>query len=293
MASPSETGNARRPLNKPVVARQSLLYIMLIVIALIYIFPFLIQIFTIFKTDSDTVAHPLSLLPTTWTAQALKTLFFDTGNYDFPVWAMNSAIVTLFVTVGRVMFDSMAGYALARLHYRGRNAVFAGLVAIMAVPNVVLMIPKFLVIRELGIFNTYPGMIIPLLVDATGVFIMKGFFESIPVSIEEAARVDGASPFRTFWSVTLPMARSALITIIILSFQGSWNELEQFIVSTNSPSLMTLTLGVASLNSGQLGATKHYPLQLAAATLMTIPVAVLFFIFQKRIMNVGEGAVKE
>jgi multiple sugar transport system permease protein len=149
------------------------------------------------------------------------------------------------------------------------------------------------VINQLGLFNSYAGMILPLLVDAAGVFIMKNFFESIPASVEEQARIDGAGTFRIFWSVVLPMATPALVTIIILSFQGSWNELSHFIVSTNDPALTTLTKGVASLASGQLSQGTQYPIKLAAALIMTIPVAVMFFIFQRRIMNTTEGAVKE
>ena len=192
-----------------------------------------------------------------------------------------------------MFFTSLAGYALARLRFRGRGVVFAALIAVMSVPTVVLLIPKFLVINQLGIFNSYAGMILPLLVDAAGVFIMKNFFESIPESVEEQARIDGAGTFRIFWSVVLPMATPALVTIIILSFQGSWNELSHFIVSTNDPALTTLTKGVASLASGQLSQGTQYPLKLAAALIMTIPVAVMFFVFQRRIMNSTEGAVKE
>jgi multiple sugar transport system permease protein len=161
------------------------------------------------------------------------------------------------------------------------------------VPNVVLLIPKFLVIKQAGIYNSFAGLIIPLLADAAGIFIMKNFFESIPPSVEEAARMDGAGTFRVFWSVVLPMARPALVTIVILSFQGSWNELSHFIVASQDPQLVTLTKGVAQLASGQLSQGTQYPLKLAAAAIMTIPVAVLFFIFQKRIMNQSAGAVKE
>ena len=171
--------------------------------------------------------------------------------------------------------------------------MYAVLIAIMAVPGVVLLIPKFLVINQLGMYDSYSGMIVPLVVDAAGVFIMKNFFESIPVAVEEQARIDGAGVFRTFWSIVLPMARPALMVIVILSFQGSWNELGHFIVSTQSPELTTLTKGVAQLASGQLSQGSQFPIKLAAALLMTIPVAVIFFIFQKRIMNVGAGAVKE
>lgn len=271
------------------IAGSSILYAILIVLAIIYIFPFLVQVATSFKTDAEAAADPISLLPQTWSTAAYERLFV---NSDFPVWFQNSAIVTVFVTLGRVFFNSLAGYALARLDFRGRGVIFATLIAVMSVPAVVLLIPKFLVLNQIGIYDTYAGMIIPLLTDAAGVFIMKNFFESIPVSVEEQARIDGAGTFRVFWSVVLPMARPALITIIILSFQGSWNELGHFIVSTQDPALTTLTKGVASLASGQLSQGTQYPLKLAAAAIMTIPVAVMFFIFQKRIMNTSEGAVK-
>lgn len=279
----------RRRLRGRVVG-QVVLYAILAAIAIVYIMPFLIQVATSFKTESEAAISPVALIPRSWTLTAYKTLFV---NSDFPLWFMNSAIVAVCVTLGRVFFDSLAGYALARLHFRGRNIVFAGLIAVMAVPSVVLMIPKFLVINELGIYDSYAGMIVPLLVDAAGVFIMKNFFESIPVSVEEQARIDGAGVFRTFWSIVMPMARPAVMTIVILSFQGSWNELSQFIISTQNPALTTLTKGVASLASGQLSSGTQYPLKLAAALIMTVPVAIIFFIFQKRIMNTTEGAVKE
>ncbi|MGN6199957.1 carbohydrate ABC transporter permease [Humibacter sp.] len=280
----------RHRLTGKALAARIVLYVVLIAIAAVYIYPFLIQVATSFKTDPDAASNAASLLPQTWTIAAYQKLFV---NSDFPLWFKNSVIVTVFVTIGRVFFDSLAGYALARLHFRGRSVVFAALIAVMSVPMVVLLIPKFLVINTLGIYDSYTGMILPLLVDAAGVFIMKNFFESIPVSVEEQARIDGAGTFRVFWSVVLPMATPALITIVILSFQGSWNELSHFIISTQNPQLTTLTKGVASLASGQLSAGTQYPLKLAAAAIMTIPVAVMFFIFQRRIMNTSEGAVKE
>ncbi|WP_431278470.1 carbohydrate ABC transporter permease [Leifsonia poae] len=280
----------RRRRSTGTVVATSVTYAILVVIAVIYIMPFLIQVATSFKTDADAAGNPVSLIPQTWTTAAYTKLFL---NSDFPTWFKNSAIVTIVVTLGRVFFNSLAGYALARLNFRGRGIVFAGLVAVMSVPMVVLLIPKFLVINQLGIYDSYAGMIVPLLTDAAGVFIMKNFFESIPQSVEEQARIDGAGTFRVFWSIVLPMARPALITIVILSFQGSWNELAHFIVSTQDPALTTLTKGVAGLASGQLSQGSQYPIKLAAAALMTIPVAVLFFIFQRRIMNNSEGAVKE
>jgi multiple sugar transport system permease protein len=271
------------------IGGQILLYAMLLLIALVYIYPFLVQVATSFKSEPEAASNPISLIPQTFTTAAYERLFL---NSDFPLWFANSAVVTILVTLGRVFFVSLAGYALARLRFRGRGLVFAMVITVMAVPTVVLLIPRFLVLNQVGMYDSYAGMVLPLLVDAAGVFIMKNFFESIPPSVEEQARIDGAGTFRVFWSVVLPMARPALITIVILSFQGSWNELNHFIVSTQSPELTVLTKGVAGLLSGQLSQGTQYPLKLAAAALMTIPVAVVFFIFQKRIMNTSEGAVK-
>lgn len=266
-----------------------LIYLVLIFFALIYLYPFLIQIGTSFKFDPDATANPLNPIPQVATADAYRSL----RQNDFPLWFMNSVIVTLCVTVGRVFFDSLAGYALARLHFRGRAGLSALFIGIMAVPAVVLLIPKYLVLVQIGLYDTYGGMIIPLIADAAGVFIMRQFFINIPVEVEESARLDGASTFRTFWSVVLPMARPALITLTILSFQASWNELTHFIVSRQNPDLNTLTSGVATLVSGQLGSGSQFPLKMAAALLMTIPVAVVFFAFQRYFVRGGSaGAVK-
>ena len=252
-------------------------YAVLIFFALLYIFPFFIQVATSFKTNADAVSNPLSLIPDPFTTAAFERL----AQTDYPTWFRNSVVVTLLVTVGRVFFVSLAGYALARLRFRGREALFTAVLAVLAVPGIVLLIPKFLVLNYLGIYNTFPALFVPLLVDAAGVFIMKQFFETIPPSVEEAARIDGAGTFRIFWSVVLPMAKPALITITILSFQGSWNELGHFIIAANDPELFTLTRGVGQLTAGGLGSGNQFPITMAAALLMTIPTAMVFIIFQR------------
>lgn len=279
----------------PHPVRQGLAYAALIVFALVFLYPFMIQIATSFKTDPGAANNPMSLVPRPFSMHAWQTIFGGgSASVPFGTWLQNSVLITIVVTCSRVFFDSLAGYALSRLRFRGRQAVFTGLLAIMSVPQVALLIPKFLMVNYLGIYDTYAAMIVPLMVDAAGVFIMKQFFDSVPVSIEEAARVDGASVFRTFWSVVLPMARPALITLTILSFQGSWNEFSHFLVVTKgTPAHMTLVTGLASLTSGQLGAGTQYPLKLAAALLTTIPVAILFFSLQRYFMRgASEGAVK-
>jgi multiple sugar transport system permease protein len=267
-------------------------YFVLILFAVIFIFPFLIQIATSFKGQADASNHPLSLIPHPAT---IKDSFsrLASSSSGFPRALANSFFVTILVTGGRVMFDSMAGYALARLTFPGRKIMFGAILTVMAVPGVVLLIPKFLVLNQIGIYDSYPGLVIPLLADAGGVFIMRQFFLSVPVSIEEAARIDGAGTFRIFWSVVLPMGRPALITITILAFQSSWNEFAQILVAVQSPSHYTLPLWLANLVGGSLGAGTQYPLKLSGALLATVPVALLFTFLQRYfIRGANEGSVK-
>jgi multiple sugar transport system permease protein len=273
----------------------TLFYAVLVAFAIIYLYPFLIQTATSFKSNASATDNPLSLIPNPLDLSTWKRIFGIGGDTSIPImrWLTNSVVVTVVITAARVFLDSMAGYALSRLKFRGRGFLFATVLAVMSVPGVALLIPKFLMVNYLGIYDSYTAMVLPLVVDAAGVFIMKQFFDSVPVSIEEAARIDGAGVFRTFWSVVLPMARPALITLTILSFQGSWNEFTHFLVTTQSPELKTLVTGLASLASGDLGAGSQYPLKLGAALLTTIPVAALFFAFQRYFVSgANEGAEK-
>jgi multiple sugar transport system permease protein len=265
-------------------------YTILVLFGLIFLYPFVIQLASTFKTEADAAANPLSPIPHPFSTTSFLKIFNGT---NFPLWLGNSVLMTVVATLGRIFFDSLAGYALARLRFGGRRALFGAILAVMAVPNVVLLIPKFLVLNQLGIYNSYTGLILPLIVDATGVFIMKQFFESIPVDVEEAARIDGAGVFRTFWSVVLPMSRPALITLTILSFQGTWNEFPHTLVAVQSPRLFTLPRGLADLVSGSLGKGTQYPLKLGAALLTIIPVAVIFLVFQRYFVpGANEGSSK-
>ncbi|TDC85415.1 carbohydrate ABC transporter permease [Micromonospora sp. KC606] len=265
-------------------------YAILVFFALVFLYPFVIQIGNSFKTESDAAASPLSPIPDSVSLDGFERIFEGTS---FPIWLGNSVLVAVVITAGRVLLDSMAGYALARLRFPGRQAIFASIIALLAVPGVVLLIPKFLVLNQLGIYDSYTALILPLIADAAGVFIMKQFFESVPVSIEEAARIDGAGVFRRYWSVVLPMARPALITLTILSFQGSWNEFTHTLVAVQNPNLFTLPRGLADLVSGSLGSGTQYPLKLGAALLATIPVAIIFVVFQRYfVRGATEGADK-
>ena len=290
-ASPPPPANpARYGTRGQRIATRIVGYAVLIFFGLVFIYPFVIQLASSLKTEPDAAAHPLSPIPDPVTTASLARIFTGTG---FPTWLVNSIIVTVVITIGRLFLDSLAGYALARLRFRGRAGVFATIVAMMAVPGVVLLIPKFLVLKQFGLYDSYVGLILPIIVDATGVFIMKQAFESVPVAVEEAARIDGAGIFRTYWSVVLPMMRPALIALGILSFQNAWNEFPHTLVAVQSPQYFTLPRGLADLVSGSLGAGTQYPLKLGAALLATIPVAVIFFIFQRYfVRGATEGSTK-
>ncbi|PZF80159.1 carbohydrate ABC transporter permease [Jiangella anatolica] len=259
---------------------------------LLYLGPFLVQVATSFKTDADAVANPVSLIPSPVSMAAWEIVAGSNPAYSVPVfrWLGNSFFVTISVTLGRLIIDSLAGYALARLRFRGRTVVFAGVVAVLAVPGVVLLIPKFLVLNELGMFDSYSGMILPLFCDAVGILLMKTAFEAVPTELDEAARIDGAGVFRTFWSVILPLVRPALVTVTILSFQGSWNEFTHFLIATSDPDLATMNLGIARLTAGgDLQGSQQFPLKLALATLSTIPIAIVYVFFSRYFMRSGSA----
>ncbi len=196
-------------------------------------------------------------------------------------WFINTIIYAVFVTILRLIFDSMAGYALARLKFPGNRILFFIMLGTMMIPGVVLLIPRFIILRELNMLNTYQGVIIAVGADAFGVFLMKQFFEAIPDEIEEAAQVDGASRLTIFFRIVLPMATPALTALTIFSFQGMWNNfMDVLIIVGNSPELYNLPLGLALLR-GQFGDTLEWNTFLAGAVITTVPLAIVFFMFQR------------
>lgn len=201
--------------------------------------------------------------------------------YDYATWFRNSIIYSIAVTALRVLFDSLAGYALARLKFPGKRAMFFTILGTLMIPGVVLIIPRFIILRQLGMLATYQGVIIALAADAFGVFLMKQFFESIPEEIEEAAQVDGANRFTMFFRIVLPMATPALTALTIFSFQGTWNNfMDVLIIVGQKPELWNLPLGLAQLR-GQFGDTLEWNTFLAGAVFTTVPIALLFFFFQR------------
>lgn len=196
-------------------------------------------------------------------------------------WFVNSVIFSVAITILRIIFDSLAGYALSRIKFPGNRVMFFVILGTLMIPGVVLLIPRFIILQQIGILNTYQGMIIPLAADAFGIFLMKQFFDTVPAEIEEAAEVDGASRFMIFFRVVLPLATSALTALAIFSFQGQWNNfMDALIIIGGRPDLYTLTLGLATLR-GASGETLRWHQFLAGAVITTLPLAVVFFAFQR------------
>ncbi|MBA3289568.1 MAG: carbohydrate ABC transporter permease [Acidimicrobiia bacterium] len=266
------------------ISGRTLAYIVLGGALVLYLGPFIIQAVTSFKTDPDAAANPVSLVPDPLTTDAWNTVAGNNPAINAPIlrWLGNSFIVTLCVTSGRVALASLAGYALARIKFPGRRLVAGGLLAVLAVPGIVLLIPKFLILQRLDMFDTYAGMILPLLADAVGILLMKAAFEAVPYELEEAALIDGAGVFMRFRKIVLPLTTPALITVVIISFQGSWNEFTHFLVATSDPDKATLNLGIARLTAGDLSGGTQFPLKLALATLATLPIAIVYIVFSRQ-----------
>jgi len=276
--------------------RRALGYAGLIVMAVLFIFPFIFSVMNSLKTAPQATTDALSLIPHPVSFAAWEQIFgvgAAGANTDFPRWLFNSVFVSVCITVGRVFLDSLAGYALARLRFPGRKLIFGFVIATLAVPSVVLMIPIFLVLKQFGIFNSYEGMILPMLADVAGIFLMRQFFLQVPDAIEEAGRIDGANMWQIFWRVVLPVVRPGVIALTILSFNASWNQFMFYLVATISPKYFTLVTGLANIVGGGLSAGNQYPLKLGASVLTVLPMVVLFVVLQKYfVRGAAAGAVK-
>lgn len=275
----------------------------LILLALIETVPFVLTISNSFKCLAVVQQRPQVFIPTppfgvacrteggsAFPADATSTLFTFNPTlegyekvfaYNLGLWVTNTVYYALAITVLRLIFDSLAGYALARIKFIGNRLFFFIILGTMMIPGVVLLIPRFIILKQLGMLNTYHGVVLMLAADAFGVFLMKQFFESIPKEIEEAAMVDGANRFTMFFRVVLPMATPALTALAIFSFQGTWNNfMDLLIVVGGDATKHNLPLGLAQLR-GQFGETLEWNTFLAGAVITTLPLAIVFFFFQR------------
>jgi multiple sugar transport system permease protein len=251
-------------------------YLVLVGFALLMLVPFFFSIATSLKPNPEAVRLSWDTLfwPENPTLAAYRTVF----DSNIARWFFNSAFVAVVWVLGRAIADSMAGYAFARMRFPGRDILFLAVLSTMMIPPMVTIIPKFIILNNIQLLNTYGALTLPFLADAFGIFLMKQFFESIPIELEEAARVDGASRYRMFAQIILPNAAPALTALAIFSFQGSWNAFLEPLLFVSSPDLFTLPLGLAFFRQANY---TEWPTQMAIAVITTIPVAIFFITFQR------------
>ncbi len=260
-------------------------FVVLVIFALAMILPFIFSIANSFKTLPDINANPQRLLPSDldedgWPDFSIQG-YREVAAGDFPRWTFNSFAYSLSVMISHLILDSLAGYALARLRFPGRDAVFMGIIGTMMIPGIVLLIPRFIILKQLGMINTFAGLVLPVMADAFGIFMMKQFFESIPREIEEAAKVDGANRLMIFARVVMPMSTPALTALAIFGFQGAWNDfMTPLIVVASDKNLYTLPLGLALLR-GFAGSQFRWDTFLAGSIVTTLPMAIIFFVLQR------------
>lgn len=265
---------------KKSIGTKIIFYGVLTLVSFIMIVPFLWMINTSFK--ESTKIFTFQWLPDPFRWQNYLDVLEKT---PFHLFYFNSIYIAVLVTIGTIFFGSLAGYAFAKLSFRGSSFLFLCLLSTMMIPVEVITIPLFLLMRDLGLINTHvPLIAIPILGPAGvfGVFVMRQFFLLVPKELEEAAKLDGCSYFRIYWNIMLPLAKPAIATLTIFTFLTSWNEFYEPLIYINSKELMTLPLALA-LFTDEVG-TK-WELLMSASVMATLPLLVVFFFAQKQFIE--------
>ena len=263
------------------ITSRILIYVLLIFIAAVIIIPLAWMLSTSFKPKSEWFMPQIYWIPRTFTLQNYQSIF---NNPALPMvrWFANSLLVATSVTVLVLVVDSLAGYAYARMKFRGRNVIFGLLLVTMFLPGMMFLIPNFLTVNALGWLNSYAGLIAPALAGVFGVFFMRQFFLSLPKELEEAAYIDGASRVQTFRHIALPLARPALATLGIITFLASWNDFLWPLLILRDRSLLTLPPGLSTLQGAY---TSEYGQMMAGAVITALPVLLLYILLQRYIVE--------
>ena len=273
---------------KELKIQKILFYVLLLAMTMIYIGPFLFSLSISFNAEQDVFSWPIKLIPEEWTLGNYQRVWRD---LPFGNWLFNSVLITLIQTFTNVFFASLAGFAFARLDFPGKNIIFAILLGSLMIPGIILLVPKFIILNEFRLINTYAGLTLPGLVTVVNIFLMKQFFETIPKDLEEAALIDGCSYFRIFWQIFLPVSKPALAAVAIYTFQGSWNEFMWPVIVTTTRDMFTLPLGMAFLKNEF---SVQWPLLMAGTILISLPTLAIFLIFQRYfVQGVASAGLKE
>lgn len=238
--------------------------------------PFLWALLSSFKPLNEIVTGGFSMVPENFTLDNYK--YIISTQPLFGRWLFNSVVVAVVGTVLNILFNSMAGYALARLSFPGKKSVFILVLAVLMIPGQVTMIPNYLILKEFGWLNSYQGLIVPAMVNATFIFMMRQFFVNFPKEVEEAAAIDGLSRLGTFFRIVLPMAKPAIAAQAIFVFMALWNDFMRPLIIMSDTSMLTLPVG---LNSFQSDNVTFWNYVMAASMVFTLPVLVIYAFFSR------------
>lgn len=274
-AAPGLRRRTRRPTTR--VESKGIVWrtLVAIVVTAVVLFPLYWMIVVAFSPRGEAFEPGLRFFPSTWTLENFVRVF---EQYPVPTWFMNSVVIGLFVTAFTVVVNLLAGYAFARLPFRGRNALFILALSTMMIPVQAIMVAQFKLVSGLGIFGTYWGVILPGAAAAFGIFLARQFFISIPDELVEAARIDGAGHLRIFLQVVLPLSRPLIAVLTLLTLMGSWNDFAWPLIALNTNELFTLPIGQLYL---QNQTAPNYNATIALALIAVIPMVLLFLFFQR------------
>ncbi len=269
------------PQAQPVVPWGRLtLHVILILGSIIMVLPFLVMVSTSLKSQAAILSEfPPRLIPSTLMfsnySTALTSLPFDR-------FYINSLIVAVSVTILQLFTSSLAAFAFARLRFKGRNALFILFLTALMIPFPVLLVPNFIIVRQLGWFNTYWALIVPPSFSALSTFLLRQYYRGFPMEYDEAARIDGASSLRIWWNIVLPNSKPALAALAIFTFLGTWNDFLRPLVVTNSESMRTLPVGLSMFQGQYL---VRWELLMAATVVALVPVLIIYFFAQNWIIR--------
>ena len=255
-------------------------FAILLVMAIGWLLPFLWAVNTALKTEEDAASSTPSWIPENGFTLESFTDVLAVGNV--PIWAWNSLLTSAIITVITVAISALAAYAFARIDFGGRRWLYAVVIASIMVPGQVLIIPLYYQMLALRLVDTYWGLILPQVIAPAMVFILKKFFDQVPIELEDAARIDGAGRPRIFWSVVLPLSRPILASVAIFVFIGAWNNFLWPFLVINDTSLMTLPVGLQTVISAY-GIV--YSQVMAQAVLAALPLIGVFLVFQRQIIK--------
>ena len=250
-------------------------YIFLAALLWIVIYPYIWMLVTSFKHESDIVAFPPRLFSGNYTFEAYRNIW---DRIPFLLYYRNTIVFAGGVTIISLFFDSMAGYAFARLKFKGRNVLFLMVLITLMIPFQVIMIPLFAQLFHMGLINTLAGLLLPRATNAFGIFMMRQFFISLPKGLEEAARIDGCNEFKIYLKIMLPLCKPALISLGIFHFMFNWNDLLYPMLLTSDESLRTLPAGLALFMGAHV---IEYAVLMAGATLSILPILIAYIVAQK------------